>query len=241
VSQRVTRPRLSRILVESAAIVVSILLAFGIDAWWQSHLDRQREREIITALQDDFARNLQSAAQAISFHEAALVRFARLRRMSATEISALPQDSANGYAALAAPYTFDAIRGNLDALIGSGEMGLLRNPRLRESLVTFLNLVDDSGEDARYLGDAAEAVWNERLRLGGPWSGEFRSTFLPVDATELVDPLTATDLLRVLGDRRMIAVMAHYHAVASVYLQVLHEFQTQIEVVEELLADAGAT
>lgn len=240
-SSELGRLRWSRLLIEIAAIIISILLAFGIDAWWQTHLDRQREREIVTALREDFRQNRRAAAEVISFHETALVRFARLRRLSAADIASLPRDSVNAFAILAGPYTFDAVRGNLDALLGSGEIGLLRDPRLREALVTFLNLVDDSGEDARYLGNAAEAVWAERLRLGGPWSSELRSEFLPLDPAEVLSPFTAADLFRVYSDREMVARMAHFQAIASVYLEVLHGIQHQIEVVEGLLEESGAT
>ena len=36
-----------RLTVEAAAIVVSILLAFGIDAWWDARNDVVEEREIL--------------------------------------------------------------------------------------------------------------------------------------------------------------------------------------------------
>jgi hypothetical protein len=42
-----------RILVEAAAIVASILLAFWIDAWWDTTRDRDREVIVLGALLDD--------------------------------------------------------------------------------------------------------------------------------------------------------------------------------------------
>ena len=42
-----------RILVEAAAIVASILLAFWIDAWWDTTRDRDREVVVLSALLDD--------------------------------------------------------------------------------------------------------------------------------------------------------------------------------------------
>ncbi len=39
-----------RLLAEGAAIVVSILLAFGIDAWWDDRQERIEERKILLGL-----------------------------------------------------------------------------------------------------------------------------------------------------------------------------------------------
>lgn len=40
--------------VEGAAIVISILLAFAIDAWWEERGDRQAEVLLLQRLQADF-------------------------------------------------------------------------------------------------------------------------------------------------------------------------------------------
>lgn len=43
-----------RILIEGTAIVLSILLAFAIDAWWNGYQDRQKERKILEVLLVEF-------------------------------------------------------------------------------------------------------------------------------------------------------------------------------------------
>ena len=43
-----------RIFAEGGAIVVSILLAFWIDAWWDDRADEQQERALLNALLQDF-------------------------------------------------------------------------------------------------------------------------------------------------------------------------------------------
>lgn len=42
-----------RVFIEAAAIIVSILLAFWIDAWWETAQDREREVVVLGALLDD--------------------------------------------------------------------------------------------------------------------------------------------------------------------------------------------
>ncbi len=46
-----------RLVAESAAIVVSILLAFTIDAWWADRKDRVEEVRILEALKAEFEDN----------------------------------------------------------------------------------------------------------------------------------------------------------------------------------------
>ncbi len=43
-----------RLSAEGAAIVVSILLAFWIDAWWDARNDLAEEREILVGLEAEF-------------------------------------------------------------------------------------------------------------------------------------------------------------------------------------------
>ena len=44
-----------RILAEGAAIVVSILLAFAIDAWWDNRKERFEEHQILLGLEAEFS------------------------------------------------------------------------------------------------------------------------------------------------------------------------------------------
>jgi hypothetical protein len=46
-----------RIIAEGAAIVVSILLAFGIQAWWEGRQERRVELDILSGLRSDFEAN----------------------------------------------------------------------------------------------------------------------------------------------------------------------------------------
>ncbi len=47
-----------RLSVEGTAIVVSILLAFSIEAWWDNYQDRSEEQGILLGLKSEFEQNL---------------------------------------------------------------------------------------------------------------------------------------------------------------------------------------
>ena len=71
-----TRPWL-RSVVEAVVIVGSILFAFGIQAWWDNEQERQRERDYLGALLDEFEQvrdglpdGWRSRASAVHAHEA---------------------------------------------------------------------------------------------------------------------------------------------------------------------------
>ena len=51
-----------RVVVEGIVIVVSILLAFGIDAWWNDSQARDRERSYLVSLQQEFTLALEETS-----------------------------------------------------------------------------------------------------------------------------------------------------------------------------------
>ena len=61
------RPRL-RVLTEGFVIVASILLAFGIDAWWDGRQERAEEQRLLVSLADEFATTRDSLSRALEAH-----------------------------------------------------------------------------------------------------------------------------------------------------------------------------
>ncbi len=60
-----------RISAEGAAIVVSILLAFTIEAWWEKYQDRSEEQGILLGLKSEFEQNLGLIEIELSYRRAA--------------------------------------------------------------------------------------------------------------------------------------------------------------------------
>jgi len=59
---------LPRVLVESAFIVFSVLLALALDAWWQSRAERERADLALAGIRSEVEANRQAAERARSFH-----------------------------------------------------------------------------------------------------------------------------------------------------------------------------
>jgi len=61
-----------RIALEGVAVVVSILLAFAIDAWWDGHQLRDAEAAAMDALRDEFVQNREVLQQSIVFNRTSI-------------------------------------------------------------------------------------------------------------------------------------------------------------------------
>lgn len=59
-----------RIFAEGVAIVVSILLAFSIEAWWADRGDREEAKTLLEALREEMVANDVVVQEALQFHSA---------------------------------------------------------------------------------------------------------------------------------------------------------------------------
>jgi len=123
---------------EVIVIVGSILLAFGIDAWWDGRGERAKEREALEALSEDFA-----AADSILAVRVLAIDSGRVAAQSIIDLVGPSSDSRHvDSLAVLIPRiirrpTFQPPMGNLEALLGSGELRLIRNARLKAALASF--------------------------------------------------------------------------------------------------------
>lgn len=240
-----------RLSVEAAAIVVSILLAFAIDAWWDDRQERAEEREVLAALYIEFETNRDEAASVISSHDREIQSVATLMELRQDGILALPAEVVEEMiSSFANPRTFDAVRGSVDSLISSGKLGILRDRELREALTTFVNVVDDAVEDANYLGQSSITVWNEIARNGGPWRTKVggltakdcaglrphRSCYIN-DALDFLPVATPQDLLRLRNNTVLMGYVNQNKVTAVHYSAEISQAEIQIETVLRLIEE----
>jgi len=136
-----------RLLVEGAAIIASILLALAIDAWWDNRSERIQERAALQALAVDFEAAAAGLAAQLVLRDSTVVAAdwilgrtgpAADRQQADSLRLWLPQIMRLG--------GFDPPLGTLDALLGSGELRLVRNPALRAALAAFPSALNDVKE-----------------------------------------------------------------------------------------------
>ncbi len=134
----------ARFLVEAALIVASILLAFGIDAWWGGYRDRSEEGRVLLGLESEFREHVGTLDRTIERSNATLRRLRYLLDGEMGGAGETPADSLDMalWDVMLAP-TFDPGSGTRDALITSGRLELIRNEELRDQLSAWQGVVDE--------------------------------------------------------------------------------------------------
>jgi len=85
----------ARVLVEGLVIVASILLAFGIEAWWDGRQDRQELNESLVSLREEFLGHRARLIQDRGTNEESRASITMALQMGAADVVALSPDSAN--------------------------------------------------------------------------------------------------------------------------------------------------
>jgi hypothetical protein len=140
-----------RILVEGAVIVVSILLAFALDAWWDARRERVELLEDLASVTEEVRSNLDVLALESRFHGTAVSSIDDLlARIDAAEDGVwltLPDTIASF--AIVFPPLVDPSTGALDALVAGGGLSRIRDRRLQRILGNVGALVEDVQDGER--------------------------------------------------------------------------------------------
>ncbi len=134
---RVPKITWSRVLAEGAVIVVSILLAFAIDALWEQRQDRRAELSYLRALLVDVADVAAEAERTITANER-IDDEARSRIRVLEAIAGVP-DSIYDISRAWAGSTY-RLRANLDVyadLLSSGGITTLTSPGVRQAMAVL--------------------------------------------------------------------------------------------------------
>jgi hypothetical protein len=204
-----------RILAEGVAIVVSILLAFGIQAWWDERGESVWEAAQLQVLRSEFEANLDHSEQVEGNHSTSADRLAQIRDWadSGQEGSTQPFP-ANVANHLIAWRTAEFSLGALEALISSGDLGRLESSELRRQLLRWRTRLDDVTEKEVLAQTFVEEVITPSL-LGQGFIGDtydarppyadpparLREDIALVASPELVDLVSAR-----IGHLRMAAI-----------------------------------
>jgi len=126
-------------LFESALIVISILLAFAIQTWWEQVAESQQERQSLIGLKEEFETNVASLRSSIDDYSE--------NRKEALKVLDLTNPSSRGdknnetllllSQLIATTETFEPVEGTLSYLVSSEGLGMLSNGELRLHLIQW--------------------------------------------------------------------------------------------------------
>ena len=217
-----------RFVVEAIVIISSILLAFAIDAAWETRQTRASERAALEGLRQDFVVMQEQLGLAIATHRVRGESFEWFQAATREEILSLsPESSGDIYRNLYVAVTFDVTRGGVDALIGSGTLNLIQNRQLRDLVSTFLTVHDDLADERAMMSSSSYDFQESTIAHGGPWQGGPR-TPMPLSVIEVSQLASLRADAQVMGKARL----AQYWS--SLYLRYLGELSTVIDEIVEL-------
>jgi hypothetical protein len=161
----------SQYVPEGILIIVSILIAFAIDAWWEDRQDRAEEARILTALRAEFQENADRLPRYIGIRETdAELAGLLVQEIQEVGVGAKILVTAEQLMAFTVHGSFDAVRGAFDAMLQSGDLRYIENKELRERLVRWPSLIADAVENDYFLrtiaGPRAFSYLANRVDLG---------------------------------------------------------------------------
>lgn len=149
---------LKRTLAEGAAIVVSILLAFGVQAWWEDRRESTELEGMLALLLGEVTRNIDMLATAVDAH----------RELQVAIIAS--QEAGSWYALPSNPFfpveVFNPDNGAFEALIASGLIGQIEDLELRVLISSLPGLVGDLEEKESRAVARRELARNRLASLG---------------------------------------------------------------------------
>ncbi len=206
-----------RAAVEGPIIVVSILLAFAIDAGWDRWTTRGELHDILQGLEAEYVEHLELYEWRVENHRERLDALALLMSgppALASGVEALD----NSIYRLLIVGTVDPGRGVRDALVSSGRLELIPNTELRLRLATWESFVDEVHENQELMRRQVEATivpylaaqgvaLTRPLAQGAPTSHLWPSDLTWPEQAITVDGAEAT-YRRILGDPQFQSYLA---------------------------------
>ncbi|MEJ2542417.1 MAG: hypothetical protein P8188_21085 [Gemmatimonadota bacterium] len=135
--------RWSFLIAEAILIVVSILLAFAIDAWWADRQVTIEERELLAGLEAEFEFQRSELDRHMERWASVRDGTERLIQITASGVAPSPVVMDSLLFLFLTPTTFDPRQGSLDALTVSGNLGTIRNRELRTRLAAWRGVVEE--------------------------------------------------------------------------------------------------
>jgi hypothetical protein len=168
------------LLLEAGAIVISILLAFALDAMWEERQLREWEVGQLQALRDELQENHAALDVVILGHDLNADRMAMMMsQLEAVDSGEEVTFSTNILSSLVSWRTSDVAVGSIDALLASGRLGDIRDPELRKRLALWSSKVLDAQEDEIVAREFAEQIVAASLAGQGVLAAAYGSRRMP--------------------------------------------------------------
>ncbi len=154
-----------RIFVEAAAVVVSILLAFSIDAWWEDRIEREAETWLLERLHADFVEIRTTLEDVAKSHRRAHDAGVDLLNIVVLgePLPFTPDVDAMVAQVFILARTFKPGSGAVAVFLSSEASQLIRNQPLADLLMTWSGFVEELQEEEVQLINGVTERWTPFL------------------------------------------------------------------------------
>ena len=220
------------VTVEAVAIVLSILLAFAIDAWWAEKKENDVEQVALLALRSDFMASRKQLAEVLLSLESARTDFVHFQSVTTAELVDIDPDTIRKFlTALAKNHTFDPVTATLDALVNDGRLGLISDAQLLAQLSNWRRGLDNIEDVSFELRAESVRVRRAMERHGGPFI-RWQRSMNDLEVLQRADGETMANLRR---DVDFIGTARSHQYALSAYLYLLHRLAETLDSIVALL------
>jgi hypothetical protein len=186
-----------RIFAEALAIVVSILLAFGIQAWWEERQDRAVEQALLAGLVEDLRLDSADYAGFAAVHRGRVRGADFLLSLGTQESAVRPGSSASGeemtpgraFQLVGRFARLETVRVSYDQITAAGMSDVISDPDLRRKIAQYYAAAADRTDV-----DGFQNGLSQRLELSLREFGYLPSDGDPVPDAILSDRAVRADL-----------------------------------------------
>jgi len=132
----------ARVAAEGVVIVASILLALAVDALWDRRSDAEAERRYLQLLDRDLGLMVDQLNDAVSYERERATAANRAYDALSGGPALSNQDLSTALTLATQRRTVDAPQATYTDLISTGNLRVIRNPDLRDSLVRFYGFAE---------------------------------------------------------------------------------------------------
>jgi hypothetical protein len=154
-------------LRDAALIVVSILIAFALDAWWEGQSWAAEEREALTALQQELSGSRTELDSVMEFNQSQVESIDQILD-PATPAASLVDTDTTLLRAFSGGMTFDPSLSAVEAILAGG-LDRISSPELRTAIAAWPGVLREIEVDQRIMVDRfnelSDALVTQRLHI----------------------------------------------------------------------------
>jgi hypothetical protein len=231
-----------RIFAEGVAIVVSILLAFAIQAWWERRQLEATRVELLSTLLESVRLDRETLARNIQGSERTQAMAGRFYSLAASSLTSVQRDTAATYIyGIQQPNTVQFSNGPLSSALDASRLGLIEDTRVLSAINRWSGQVSELDERANTMIPSAQAVLRALAahEIYQQWQFLSPSTEGSVPGLRRFSNLglpERVDLSSLRDDPELMAAAAALAGNRRVYLRFAEELGGTLETLEELLS-----